>query len=95
MRIPRHLLTALVAFSLGAAVVAQRGGGQRTAIKPGEECPPGMTEVRPGNCQTPTLPPPSIVDYRPHSTLVVPAHPVPRAKFPAVDFHGHPGSRIM
>jgi predicted TIM-barrel fold metal-dependent hydrolase len=95
MRIPRHLLTALVAFSLGAAVVAQRGGGQRTAIKPGEECPPGMTEVRPGNCQAPTLPPPSIVDYRPHSTLVVPAHPVPRAKFPAVDFHGHPGSRIM
>ncbi|HTI39150.1 MAG TPA: amidohydrolase family protein [Vicinamibacterales bacterium] len=94
MRISRHFVTALVAFSLGAAVVAQRGG-QGTSIKPGEECPPGMTEIRPGNCQAPMLPPPSIVDYRPRSTLVTPAHLVPRAKFPAIDFHGHPGSRIM
>jgi predicted TIM-barrel fold metal-dependent hydrolase len=93
MRIPRHLVTALVAFSLGAALVAQRGQG--TPIKPGEECPAGMTEVRPGNCQAPTIPPPSIVDYRPHSTLVTASHPVPRAKFPAIDFHGHPGGRIM
>lgn len=38
----------------------------------------------------PTIPPPSIVDYQPRSTLVVPEHEVPRAKFPAVDFHGHP-----
>ena len=40
----------------------------------------------------PTLPPPSITEYRPRSTLVVPAHEVPRAKFPVVDFHGHPGN---
>ncbi|MEZ4415768.1 MAG: amidohydrolase family protein [Gemmatimonadota bacterium] len=39
---------------------------------------------------TPTIPPPSIIEYKPHSTLVVPEHPVPRARFPAVDFHGHP-----
>jgi predicted TIM-barrel fold metal-dependent hydrolase len=38
----------------------------------------------------PTLPPPSITEYRPRSTLVVPAHEVPRARFPVVDFHGHP-----
>ncbi len=38
----------------------------------------------------PRLPPPSITEYRPRSTLVVPEHVVPRAKFPAVDFHGHP-----
>ncbi|MFZ9689987.1 MAG: amidohydrolase family protein [Phycisphaerales bacterium] len=38
----------------------------------------------------PTIPPPSIVDYRPRSTLVVPAHPTPRPKYPVVDFHGHP-----
>ncbi len=46
----------------------------------------------PSSAQTrqPSIPPPSIVAYRPHSTLVVPEHPVPRAKFPAVDFHGHP-----
>ena len=39
----------------------------------------------------PTLPPPSITEYRPRSTLVVPAQTVPRARFPVVDFHGHPG----
>ena len=38
------------------------------------------------------MPAPSIVDYRPKSTLVTPQHPVPRAKFPAIDVHGHPGT---
>src|SRR4030095_12949876 len=56
--------------------------------------PSGMPEVRPGSCQAPTMPAPSIVDYRPHSTLVTTAHPVPRAKFPAIDFHGHPQGRL-
>ena len=56
------------------------------------ECPAGTTETRPGNCQAPSLPPPNILDYRPRSTLVTAAHPVPKARFPAVDIHGHPGS---
>jgi predicted TIM-barrel fold metal-dependent hydrolase len=30
------------------------------------------------------------LDYRPRSTLVVATHPVPKAKYPAIDFHGHP-----
>ena len=64
-----------------------RGG---TPIQAGEECPQGMTEVRPRICQAPGLPPPSIVDYRPESTLVTAEHKVPKAKFPAIDFHGHP-----
>ncbi len=73
-----------------------RGRGfQGVEIKPGEECPPGTTEVRPGSCLAPEFPPPSIVDYRPRSTLVTAAHPVPRAKFPVVDFHGHPQSRLF
>lgn len=38
----------------------------------------------------PQIPPPSITEYTPRSTLVVPEHEVPRARFPAVDFHGHP-----
>jgi predicted TIM-barrel fold metal-dependent hydrolase len=68
-----------------------RGGrGQAVTIQPGEECPPGTTEVRPRTCQAPGLPVPSIVDYRPHSTLVTDVHMVPRAKFPVVDYHGHP-----
>jgi predicted TIM-barrel fold metal-dependent hydrolase len=42
----------------------------------------------------PELPPPGILDYRPRSTLVTPSHPVPRAKYPAIDFHGHPGGLL-
>jgi predicted TIM-barrel fold metal-dependent hydrolase len=66
-----------------------RGGGVQ--IQSGEECPAGMTEVRRGRCQAPELPAPSIVDYRPKSTVVAPEHPVPRAKFPVVDIHSHLG----
>ena len=40
--------------------------------------------------RAPRIPPPTITDYQPRSTLVVPEHEVPRAKFPAVDLHGHP-----
>ena len=63
-----------------------RGG---TRVKAGEECPPGTTETRPGSCQAPEFPAPSIVDYRPRSTLVTAEHKVPKAKFPAIDIHGH------
>ena len=42
--------------------------------------------------RVPGIPPPTITDYQPRSTLVVPEHEVPRAKFPAVDLHGHPPS---
>ena len=92
-----------IAVSLFAAavIVAQqtpanpvgRGGrgGRGTPIKAGEECPPGTTLVRVGSCQAPEFPPPSIVDYRPTSSLVVDQHPVPRAKFPVVDIHSHTG----
>ena len=64
-------------------------GGRGVTIQAGEQCPPGMTEVRPRNCQAPTLPVPSILDYRPRSTLIAPSHAVPRAKFPVVDVHTH------
>ena len=42
--------------------------------------------------RAPRIPPPTITDYQPRSTLVVPEHEVPRAKFPTVDLHGHPPS---
>jgi uncharacterized protein len=93
---------ALAALLAGGATFALQGppGGQGRGggrggpsggveIKPGEECPQGMTEVRPERCQKPELPPPSIVDYRPKSTVVAPEHLVPRAKFPVVDSHSH------
>lgn len=89
---PRPLLS--IAFALAAGVThaasAQPGSGnQGTAIRPGEPCPAGMTEIRPGRCMQPQIPPPSILDYRPGSTLVTGVHKVPRAKYPAIDFHGH------
>ena len=75
---------------MAGELAAQPGGNPGTPIAEGQSCPPGMTEIRPRRCMAPTTTPPSILDYRPISTLVVPAHPVPRAKYPAIDFHGHP-----
>jgi predicted TIM-barrel fold metal-dependent hydrolase len=49
----------------------------------------GAIRNRPGANRTPEFPPPSILDYKPRSTLVVPQHPVPRAKYPVIDFHSH------
>ena len=80
----------VVVAALSVAITAQRGMRQRLAA--GQECPPGTTETRPGNCQAPEFPAPSIVDYRPRSTLVTEQHPVPKAKFPSIDIHGHPPS---
>ena len=80
----------VVVAALSVATTAQRGIRQRLA--PGQECPPGTTETRPGNCQAPEFPPPSITDYRPKSTLVTAGHPVPKSKFPTIDIHGHPPS---
>ena len=84
----------LLAATLGVAasvVIAQRGQQAQpgTQIQPGQECPPGMTEVRPGRCQAPATTPPSILDYRPKSTVVAEEHLVPKAKYPVVDVHSH------
>jgi uncharacterized protein len=77
------------------ALLAQPANGNRSATVTGAApCPAGMTAVRPGNCQAPSATPPSILDYRPRSTLVTAAHTVPKAKFPAIDFHGHPYEQL-
>jgi len=82
----------LVATAVAAQAPAGGGrGGRAVPIQAGGECPPGTTLVRVGQCQAPEFPPPSIVDYRPESTLVVEEHEVPRAKFPVVDIHSHTG----
>jgi len=91
-----HLLLAVSVLATPTVAPSQsRQGGATIEVQPGEPCPPGMTEVRPHRCQAPTLPAPSILDYRPRSTLVVPEHPVPKAKFPAIDFHGHPRGNLV
>lgn len=99
--IPLSLMAPVSGLLLAVPLVAQppggRGGGGAGAgvqIQAGESCPPGMTEVRPQRCQAPALPIPGLLDYRPKSTLKAPVHPVPRAKFPVIDFHGHPSALL-
>jgi len=84
----RLTLILVLAAVCGALVSAQRGRGS-IRIQAGEECPPGTTLTRPGECSRPELPPPTIVDYRPRSTLVTAEHKVPKAKYPVVDNHNH------
>ena len=91
MRPIRSVLTVLISGIIGAGLAAQ-GMRSGTRIQAGQECPPGTTEVRPGSCMAPSEPPPSILDYRPRTTLVTAEHKVPKAKFPAIDVHGHPGN---
>jgi predicted TIM-barrel fold metal-dependent hydrolase len=76
----RHALLSLTVLTLAGAVV---GSAQQPTA-------PGQIRPRPGEGRDPEFPPPTILQYKPRSTLVVPAHTVPRAKFPVVDFHGHP-----
>jgi predicted TIM-barrel fold metal-dependent hydrolase len=83
-------LAACLAGSISAQLSAQTGGDRAIQIKAGETCPPGTTEIRPRSCMAPQDPAPSILDYRPRSTLVAPTHMVRKARYPAIDFHGHP-----
>jgi predicted TIM-barrel fold metal-dependent hydrolase len=83
---------ALLAAPVAALVAQPPGARGGTRVAPGEPCPPGTTEIRPNLCQAPELPAPSILDYRPRSTLVTAEHKVPRPKYPATDYHGHPGA---
>src|SRR6476660_7639988 len=87
-----HVLffAAVIAALVARPLRRQIGADRATSIKPGESCPPGTTEIRPRSCMGPEEPAPSILDYRPKSTLVVPEHFVKKARYPAIDFHGHP-----
>jgi predicted TIM-barrel fold metal-dependent hydrolase len=71
-------------------------GGRGASVPPDAngECPPGTTLTRPDQCRTPQFPPPSILDYRPRTTLVTAKHLVPKAKFPVIDYHGHIAGRL-
>ena len=66
----------------------RRAGGfrQRSFLK---EWKPGTTMVRPGQFRPPDFPAPSILDYKPESTLVTEEHQVRSARYPTVDIHSH------
>src|SRR6188474_3251641 len=88
-------LVATVLLAHRAAAQPPRSQPDReTRITAGQSCPPGTTEIRPRICRAPETPAPSILDYRPRSTLVTPSHPIRAAKYPAIDFHGHPRDMI-
>ena len=78
-----------------AATLAAAGAQQPPAEKPPQvpERSPVETRTgqrpRPGEGRSPEWPAPSITDYKPRSTLVVPQHPTPRARFPVIDIHSH------
>jgi predicted TIM-barrel fold metal-dependent hydrolase len=55
---------------------------------------PGQVRPRPGGDREPELKPPTIREYKPKSTLVVPQHPIARAKFPVIDVHSHQSAPI-
>jgi predicted TIM-barrel fold metal-dependent hydrolase len=60
----------------------------------GAQQPPGQIRPRPAQGREPQLQPPTIREYKPKSLLVVPQHPVPRAKFPVIDIHSHQSTPI-
>ena len=84
----RVLTLALLAVATALGVVwAQQ---QPTQLPPSSpvEVRPGQ-RARPGEGREPEWPAPRITEYKPRTTLVVPAHPRPRAKFPVIDIHSH------
>jgi uncharacterized protein len=74
----RPLLIAVVTLTAAVALTAQ------------QPQTPGQLRPRPAEGREPEFPQPTIREYKPRSTLVVPQHPVPRAKFAVIDMHGHP-----
>ena len=85
----RFRFAALGAFVLSLSVVWAQGRQGGVPTQANGECPPGHTLIRVGRCQAPEVAPPSILDYRPKSTLVADEHLVPKAKYPVVDIHSH------
>jgi hypothetical protein len=80
----RTMLLAVGTAFLGRVLSAQPGAGRATSIQLGESCPPGTTEIRPRSCMGPEEAAPSILDYRPRSTLVAPTHVVKKARYPVL-----------
>src|SRR5437899_5664805 len=76
----KRLALGLLAIGLAAPLVITAQPSRQT---------PGLIRARPAEGREPECRPPTIREYKPRSTLVVPQHPVPRAKFPVIDIHSH------
>jgi predicted TIM-barrel fold metal-dependent hydrolase len=64
------------------------------AVSVGAQQSPGQLRPRPAQGREPEFKPPTIREYKPKSLLVVPQHPVARAKFPVIDIHSHQSAPI-
>jgi uncharacterized protein len=78
--ISRVLVMAAAVAAVTVAGLAQGPPGRQSD---------GALQARPGANREPEFPIPDIREYKPRSTLVVPEHPVPRARFPVIDIHSH------
>jgi uncharacterized protein len=77
-----------VALAVGALVSAQAPPTSQSSRAQGAQSE-GALRSRPGTNREPEFPTPTIREYKPRSTLVVPQHARPRAKYPAIDIHSH------
>ena len=87
------VFTLIVLTLAGAAAVGptfRPGDAVTSSEQQPSQGQPGQLRPRPGTGREPEFPAPSIIDYKPRTTLVVPERKVPRAKFPVIDIHGHP-----
>jgi predicted TIM-barrel fold metal-dependent hydrolase len=85
------LLAIVSALALSPAdLSAQQAQGREQPTEADGSCAAGFVEIRPGRCRAPMVEPPSIVDYRPRSTLASAPTTMRPAKFPVIDWHGHP-----
>jgi predicted TIM-barrel fold metal-dependent hydrolase len=75
------------AFAIGTALATVAAVGLAQAPQGTQS--DGALSRRPGADRQPEFAAPTIREYKPHSTLVVPQHPVPRAKYPVIDIHSH------
>src|SRR5262245_4464889 len=82
-----RLLRSVGVLAVLALAISYAGTSRHALAGQGRSNPVGP---RPAEGREPEFPAPNIREYKPRSTLVVPQHPVPRAKFPVVDIHGHP-----
>lgn len=72
----------------------KRGGGLHLLILAGLLLFPchAQSQTNAGRTNPQTGQTMSFEEYEPHSTLVVPAHPTTRAKYPFIDVHNHQGN---
>jgi len=73
-------------FAVASLALSSLFYGLAQAQPPGQNQGPNR---RPGEGRAPEFPPPTILEYKPKSRLIVPENLRPRAKYPVIDIHSH------